>query len=332
MQTQIISRRHFIASMVGTATLATVGAPQARAAQLMQSRIVVGFPPGGMPDIIARRVAEALVERFAKSMVVDNRTGAGGQLAVLQTKTSPADGSTLLFTPASMLTIYPHTYKKLPYDPVADLAPVALVGHAIPALAVGPQVPASVTDARSYVQWAKANPSLASYGSPAAGSSLHFAGLMLAKEAGVDLQHVPYRGTQPALLDLLGGRIPAIISTQGEFFTHKKAGTLRILAVASAKRSSAMPEVPTFAEQGYPSVIASDFQAFFLPAGSSRELIKKASADLRVALATQAVKNALQDTGIEPATSTPEELGALLRSELARWAPVVRQSGFTADA
>lgn len=332
MQVRAFSRRTFVAGLAGAAAIAAMPTTRASVPPLRQSRILVGFPPGGMPDIIARRVAETLTDRYAKAVVVDNRAGAGGQLAIQQLRGIPADGTSLLLTPGSMLSIYPHTYKRLAYDPIADLSPVTLVGYVVPALAVGPQVPASVTDVRGFIQWIKANASLASYGSPAAGSVLHFAGLMFANEAGIELQHVPYRGTQPALVDLLGGRVPALISTQGEFLAHKKAGSLRVLAVASDKRSSALPDVPTFAEQGFPTVIASDYVGFYLPSGAARDVTENAHAHLRAALATDPVRAALADTGIEPGNSSPQQLGALVRDELARWAPIVKRSGFTADA
>ena len=325
-----ISRRGILSA--GLAASMLPASRIAFASGLPQARIVIGFPPGGMPDTISRRISEYLSTRHAGAVTVDNRAGAGGQIAIQSLKGTPADGSVILLSPGSMLSIYPHTYKKLAYDPVADLTPVAQIGSAIPALAVGPQVPASVTDVRSFVQWVKANPALASYGSPAPGSMLHFAGLMFAKEGGFELQHVPYRGTQPALLDLMAGRLPAVISTQGEFLTQRKAGNLRVLGVASAKRTAALPDVVTFAEQGFPSVVAADYIGFYLPAGAPKAVVDSLHANLQAAVATAPLKRALEDTGIEPIFSTPEQLGQLVRSELARWAPIVKASGFTADS
>ncbi|MEN9314926.1 MAG: hypothetical protein RIS35_1319, partial [Pseudomonadota bacterium] len=216
-------------------TLAPAGlalaASPLRAQQSDTVRIVVGFAPGGTSDVTARRVAERLQrDAYAKSVIVENRTGAGGQIALSALKTVPADGLTIVQTPMSMLGIYPHTYKKLPYDPLADFAPVSMAVRFDMGFAVGPLVPASVRTLSDFAAWAKANVKDANYGSPAAGSVPHFVAELFGRAAGFDFKHVPYRGTQPAIVDLMGGQVAAVSGPVGEFLQHLPSGKVRLLA------------------------------------------------------------------------------------------------------
>jgi tripartite-type tricarboxylate transporter receptor subunit TctC len=190
------------------------------AAPLERAIVYAGFAPGGTTDVTARRVAEKLRGGYAVSTAVENRTGAGGQIALTALKQAPADGSTFALTPMSMLGIYPHTYKKLPYDPVADFQPVSQAVRFDFGFAVGPMVPASVRSLAEFVTWCKANPTLANYGSPAAGSVPHFVAELFGRAAGIDLKHAPYRGTQPAIVDLMGGQIASVSGPVGEFLQH----------------------------------------------------------------------------------------------------------------
>ena len=326
-----ISRRHIIQSAGASALLAGVG--QAAWAQTLETaKIVTGFAAGGTSDTLCRRVAMKLSPDYAKTAVVENKTGAGGQIAVQFVKGAPADGMTILQTPTSILTIYPHIYKKLPYDPVADLTPVSLACIFDFGFAVGPAVPLSVKTVPEFLAWAKANPAGANFGSPAAGSTPHFIGALLGKSADVDLKHAAYRGTQPAMLDLLGGNISAVSGPIGDITQHLPTGKVRILGVSSAKRSRFAPDVPTYQEQGIKDMTHSEWFAFFLPAKASPEVVGRLNAAMKFALAQKDVIDGLAGFGLEAMSSTPAELADLLKRDTAKWAPIVKAVGFSADA
>ena len=326
-----ISRRHIIQSAGASALLAGVG--QAAWAQTLETaKIVTGFAAGGTSDTLCRRVAMKLSPDYAKNAVVENKTGAGGQIAVQFVKSAPADGMTILQTPTSILTIYPHIYKKLPYDPVADLTPVSLACIFDFGFAVGPAVPLSVKTVPEFLAWAKANPAGANFGSPAAGSTPHFIGALLGKSADVDLKHAAYRGTQPAMLDLLGGNISAVSGPIGDITQHLPTGKVRILGVSSAKRSRFAPDVPTYQEQGIRDMTHSEWFAFFLPAKASPEVVGRLNAAMKFALAQKDVIDGLAGFGLEAMSSTPAELADLLKKDTAKWAPIVKAVGFSADA
>ena len=224
---------------------------RAQPAPVLESvKIVTGFTPGGTSDTICRRVAAKLTPGYARSAVVENRSGAGGQLAIQSLRGVAPDGSTLLQTPMSMLGIYPHIYRKLPYDPVADLTPVSQGAVFDFGFAIGPAVPASVKSMPEFLAWCKANPSLANYGSPAAGSTPHFIGALAGRSAGLDLRHVPYRGTQPAILDMLGGQLQAVCGPVGEFTQHIPTGRCRLIATSGAQRSKFAPRCRRSSSRG----------------------------------------------------------------------------------
>ncbi|MEN9329897.1 MAG: hypothetical protein RLZZ484_1085, partial [Pseudomonadota bacterium] len=212
-----LNRRNLLQSTLATTLLGAVGQQAWAQAQIESLKIITGFPPGGTSDSICRRVAEKMAPGYAKAAFVENKTGAGGQIAIQFVKTAPADGSVLLQTPMSMLGIYPHIYKKLNYDPLNDVMPVSLGCTFDFGFAVGPLVPATVKTVPEFLAWCKANPSLANFGSPAAGSVPHFIGALMGRSAEVDLRHVAFRGTQPAILDMIGGQIAAVSGPIGEF-------------------------------------------------------------------------------------------------------------------
>ncbi|MEO5736028.1 MAG: tripartite tricarboxylate transporter substrate-binding protein, partial [Variovorax sp.] len=226
------TRRHILQSTGAAALLAAIGQQAFAQAQIETARLITGFAAGGTSDTLCRRVATKLGPPYANACVVENRTGAGGQIAVTYVKSQPADGATILQTPTSILTIYPHIYKKLPYDPLVDLTPVSIACIFDFGFAVGPAVPASVKTVPEFLAWAKANPAGANYGSPAAGSTPHFIGALLGKNAGVELKHAAYRGTQPAMLDLLGGNVSAVSGPIGDITQHLATGKVRILGVS----------------------------------------------------------------------------------------------------
>jgi len=324
------SRRDFgyalaalLAAAAGVAPTSAQGNPLAK--------ILLGAPPGGVGDLMARRLADKLRGTYASAVVVENKPGAGGQLAVVATKFAPADGNLLLLTPSSLLSIYPHSYKKLPYRPETDLAPVSLAAHANHALGIGPAVPAAVKTLDDFIAWAKANPAQASYGSPASGSIPHLIMVVLAHASGAPLTHVAYRGSVPALQDLRGGTLPALSGPLGAFLPHYKTGQVRLLAVSGDQRSALLPELPTYREQGLP-LTAREWYGFFVPAGTPEDTIARAATALRTALGQPDVAESFAQFGLEPAASTPAELAGLLKADHDEWREQVRRVGFSADS
>ena len=331
-------RRSLVRASSAVVALSTLGAFATRAgaqgAPALESvRIVTGFPPGGTTDTLSRRVAENLRGgTYTKIALVENKPGAGGQIAVQGMKGAATDGSVLLLTPASMLMIYPHIYKKLAYDAFTDVTPVTLGCIFDFGFCVGPAVPDSVKDIPGFLAWCKANPDKANYGSPAAGSVPHFIGVLLGQAGGIELKHVPYRGSAPAVQDLVAGQIQAVSAPVGEFTQHANAGKIRFLGVSGATRSRFTPNVPTFAEQGYKDLVFSEWFGFFAPGGTPAPVVQGANAVLRAALAKKDVVDGLAVMGLEAKSSTPEELATLLKTSFDRWGPIVKKIGFTADS
>ena len=329
-----ITRRHLLQTTSASALLASLGQSvfaQSQAFPFETARLITGFAAGGTSDTTCRRVATRLQPDYGRAVVVDNRTGAGGQIAVTYVKSQPADGATILQTPTSILTIYPHIYKKLPYDPLVDLSPVTIACVFDFGFAVGPAVPLTIKTVPEFLAWAKTHPEGANFGSPAAGSTPHFIGALLGKSAGVELKHAAYRGTQPAMLDLLGGNIAAVSGPIGDITQHLPTGKVRILGVSGAKRSRFAPDVPTFEEQGIKDMTHSEWFAFLLPAKASPEVVARANAAFKQALAQKDVIDGLAGFGLEAMSSTPGELTELIKKDTAKWAPIVKQVGFTAE-
>jgi len=328
-----ISRRDIL-QMASVASLLSAAGQKAWAqAQLESLKIVTGFPPGGTSDAICRRVAEKIApSAYTKAAFVENKSGAGGQIAVQFVRNAPADGATILQTPMSMLGIYPHIYKKLPYDPVADLAPVSLGAVFDFGFAVGPMVPSTVKSIPDFLAWCKANPNLANFGSPAAGSTPHFIGALLGKDANIDLKHVPFRGTQPAILDMIGGQIAAVSGPIGEFTQHVAAGKCRLLAASGGKRSQFAPNTPTLVEQGFKGFVYDEWFGFYVPAKTPLDVINRLNAAMRVALAAPETVNGMAMMGLVAQSSSPAELAARLKADTDLWGPLVKTIGFSADA
>ncbi len=327
-----MQRRQFVLTSFAAAGLSLAGANAPAQGLPDTARIFAGFAPGGTVDVTARRVADKLRDAYAKSVVVENRTGAGGQIALSALKASAADGLTLLVTPMSMLGIYPHTYKKLPYDPVVDFQPVSQAVRFDFGFAVGPMVPGSVKTLAEFLAWCKANPKEANFGSPAAGSVPHFVAELFGRAGGVDLKHIPYRGTQPAIADLIGGQVASVSGPVGEFLQHLPTGKVRLLATSGAARSKFAPGVATYAEQGYKDIVFDEWFGFFMPAKVPADALNRAATALRTALSAPEVVEALAQMGLEARPSTPAELAALLKKDTDRWAPLIKTIGFSADS
>lgn len=325
-----LSRRALLRSTAAATLLGTL-ATRARAQAFETAKIITGFPPGGTSDTICRRVAAKMPASYARTTVVENRAGAGGQLAVQAMRQMAADGSVILQTPMSMLGIYPHIYKKLPYDPVADVVPCSLGCTFDFGFAVGPSVPAGVRTVEEFLAWCKANPTQANFGSPGAGAMPHFMGSLIGKARGVELKHVPYRGTQPAILEMIGGQIPAVSGPIGEFTQHVNAGKARLLAASGAQRSKFAPNTPTLVEQGFKDMTFSEWFGFFLPGKATAEVVNRVNAALRVSLAERETIEGLELMGLEAKSSTPAELAAMLKADFEKWGPLVKAVGFTVD-
>ncbi len=323
----MFSRRTFVA----TTAAAAAWPPLAFAQALESARILCGFPAGGTTDAVSRRVADKLRGGYAKTALVENKPGAGGRLGVEELKRSAADGSTLLLTPASMITLYPHIYRSLAYG-IDDVTPVCTAGMVAFGLGVGPAVPASVKNVADYLQWAKANPTQASYGTPGAGSPPHFVAALLAKVSGIDLNHVPYRGSAPGIQDLLGGQVPAFSSPIGDYLPHIKSGKLRLLATSGATRSRFTPEVATYAEQGLRDLTIGEWYGFFLPGKAAPDVVARAAQAIAAAVNTAETTEAFAQFGVEAGANTPAELSKAVREENASWAPIVKRVGFTPEA
>lgn len=298
---------------------------------LPQLRILLGAPPGGAGDLMARRLGDKLRGSYAQAVLVENKPGAGGQLAVAALKDAPADGSVMLLTPSSLLSIYPFTYKSLPYKPDQDLTPVGLAAWATMALAVGPAVPGSVRGFKDFLEWSRANPSLAHYGSPAAGSIPHLLMAAIALQTNTPLVHIAYKGSTQALQDLRGGTLPALSAPIGGLLPHLKSGQLRLLAQSGDKRSRFAPEVPTYRELGH-AMSAREWYGFFLPGKAAKDVVARASQAVQAALGQPDLAEALGQFGLEPAQSTPAELATLIRSDAEEWRGLIKRIGFTADS
>jgi tripartite-type tricarboxylate transporter receptor subunit TctC len=322
----MLDRRTLLAASSGFAVPSVFA--QAAREPLPTAKVLCGFPAGGTTDAVSRRVAEKLqAGGYAKVALVDNKPGAGGRLAVEELRRNPPDGSALLLTPASMITLYPHLFSKLTYKS-DDVTPVSTACMLSFGFGVGPAVPESVKNLKDFLAWAKANPANANYASPGAGSPPHYVGAMLAKESGVDLRHVPYRGSAPGIQDLLGGQIASMTSPIGDYLAHVKSGKLRLLATSGATRSRFAPDVATYAEQGFKSLTMSEWYGFFLPGGASADVTQRAGAAIRAAITAPDVVEGFAQLGLEAGANTPAELAKAVKEESAAWAPVVKAVGF----
>ncbi|MDH6590642.1 tripartite-type tricarboxylate transporter receptor subunit TctC [Variovorax sp. TBS-050B] len=321
-----LSRRAF-AQLALAVPLAGRLLPAAAQGGTAPGRLLVGYPPGGTLDTTARQLVEAW-RRQGRSYMVDNRVGAAGRIASSLLKRERPDAGTLLCTQTSALTIYPHVYTRLMYDPAKDLQPVSPVVTATCALGVSGAVPASVKNLQDYLAWVRHAPAHASYASPAAGSVAHFLGYRLSEAAGLKLEHVGYRGSAPAMQDLIGGQIPAYFGFVADFLPYMAQGRIRILAVSGEKRSRFLPQVPTFAEQGFAAIRGAETYGIFAPPGTPEATLNALHASIERASRDPALVAAFEQVGLEPGTLAPRDYAALIEREREAWGPAVRASGF----
>ncbi|HLL09725.1 MAG TPA: tripartite tricarboxylate transporter substrate-binding protein, partial [Rubrivivax sp.] len=260
------------------------------------------------------------------------KPGAGGRIALETLKASPADGSVLALSPFSCTSIYPHVYKKLSYDPVADLMPVSIAAIMHHGLSVGPMVPDSVKDVRGFVAWLKANPDKANYGSPAAGSTPHFLAALLGLSQNIEYKHIPYRGSVPGITDVMGGQIASMFCPAGDPLPNHRAGKLRLLATSGRQRLPFAQDVATFAEQGFPELTTEEWFGFYAPARTPAAVVASANTAINAALRDKGLVDGLAVVGLLAQGSTADEMARSQRAEFERWAPLVKKIGFTADS
>jgi tripartite-type tricarboxylate transporter receptor subunit TctC len=291
-------------------------------------RVVVNFPPGGAADVIARTIAQPLQEALGQTVVVENRGGSGGNLGGDAVAKSPADGYTLLMSSGGMVSVNPHIYAKMPFDPVKDLVPVAAAARVSVYLVVRPNFPASTV--QEFLAHLKANPGKLSYGSPGNGSSPHLAAEMMKSQAGVFAVHVPYRGAAPALNDLLAGQIDFALDP-GIGLPHVQAGRLKLLAVGSPRRAAAFPNVPTLEEAGLAGFDADTVFGFYAPAGTPPEVIERLNREINRILGTAPVKDRIGALGGVPAPMTPAQFAAKAQDDSKRFGAIVRERRIVGD-
>jgi len=305
------------------------GAAMAQTYPAKPIRLIVPFPPGGGTDIAARTIANKLSESVKWTFVVENKPGAGGNLGVEQAVKSPADGYTLVIGQTSNLAINPTLYAKLPYDPLKDLSPVALIVSAPVVLVVA--LNSRYASLGDLLAAAKTDPGGVTFASPGNGTVSHLTGELLQRAAGVKLTHVPYKGASQALTDTLGGQVQSFMSSVPSALSQIRAGRLRAIAVTSAKRAQELPEVPTIAESGYRGFEASTWYGLLAPAGTPMTIIARLSVEVNRLLKTAEVRERLAAEGGEVLGGSPEQFALFLKAEHAKWGRVVRESGARAE-
>jgi tripartite-type tricarboxylate transporter receptor subunit TctC len=316
-----------IAVLTAVSGLATIAAAQNY--PIRPITLVVPFPPGGSTTIVARIVTDRMADAIGQQFVVDNRGGAGGTLGTRQVAKSAPDGYTIGLGYTGTLAIGPSLFPSVGYDVRADFAPIGRIGAAPSTLVVHPSF--SVHSVAELIAYAKANPGKVNYGSAGIGTVGHVAGEYFAIETGIKLTHIPYKGTGPAVTDLLGGHIPLSFSPIPAVHESAKSGLLRMLAVTSAKRSTLVPDMPTVAESGVPGFDAVLRYGLVAPAGTPRPIIERLNAALRATLASDEVRNRLAIEGAEPLPSTPEEYAVDIDHEETQWSKVIKASGAKAE-
>jgi tripartite-type tricarboxylate transporter receptor subunit TctC len=288
-------------------------------------KILVGFAAGGTADLIARVVADKMKDSLGVPVVVDNRPGAIGRITAEAVKGAAPDGTTLMVMPIGPMAVVPHVYKDIPYDPVKDFTPIAIGATFQFAIAAGPASGAKTWN--EFVAWAKANPGKASYATSGAGSLPHFFGVMLGRGIGVEMVHVPYKGSAAYMNDLIGGQVPAAVDAIADLTEQHRAGKVKILASSGTSRSKALPDVPTFAELGV-AIEAMGWFGFFAPAKTPKPIVDTLNRAINQALASPDVVAKLSGIGMDPATGTPDDFAKIVASDYAKWGPIVTASGF----
>ncbi len=320
------SRRQFTLSLLAAALpLSAAAQPAASAFPNKPIRMIVPFTPGGSTDILGRTIGQQLTQAWGQAVVIDNVPGAGGSIGADKVAKAPADGYTLLMGHIGTLAVTPSLYPRLPYDPIKSFAAVAWVARVPNVLVVHPSLP--VKTVQELVAYAKANPGKINYGSGGNGSAAHIATEYFKLQTGTQMQHVPYKGTAPAVTDLVAGQIQVMFTGVPAVMGQVKAGQLRALAVSSPQRVKAVPELPTVAESGYPGFEADQWYGVVAPAGTPPEIIAKLNQQINKSLASPEIGTRLASEGAEATPTSPKVFADLIASELARWRTVIEKGG-----
>lgn len=313
---------------VAMAAAALCGTANAETFPTKPITIVVPFSPGGATDIMSRLLAERLNNRLGQTVIVENRPGAGTMIASEYVARAPADGYTLLMA-ASSLGIAPSLYKKVNYDPIKDFAPVSQVASVVHVLVVKPSLP--VKNVAELITWLKANPSKANYGSVGAGTSTHLEAELFNSVAGVKMEHIPYKGSAPALTAMVGGQLDVMFDAYASSGPFIKDGKLRLLAVTTAERSKSLPDTPTVAESGLPGYEAMPWLGLMAPVGTPPAVVNRLNTEVAEVLKEPEVQAKFRSLGLDIIGSTPAEFSAFLKKDIVKWAKVVHDSGAKAD-
>lgn len=310
------------------AVLALLSIVNGTLAQEQPVRIIFPFAAGGSGDGLSRLIAEKMRATVNRNVIVENRTGAAGRPGVMAVRNAAPDGNTLLITPIAPMAVYQHVYKNLEYDPIRDFVAVSQLATFDFALAVGPQVPAD--SLKELVAWIKADLSRASFGSPGAGTLTHFLGILFGQAIGIELRHVPYKGSAATLTDLVAGHVPMVFGTLSDLVESHKAKRIRILATAGVERSPFAPDVSTFREAGF-DIEGTSWYGAFAPGRTPRNTVDRLSAVMAAAVRMPDVRERFLGWGLQPTGTTAAEFAAIQKADSARWAAGVKASGFTAD-
>jgi tripartite-type tricarboxylate transporter receptor subunit TctC len=323
-----LSRRSVLASVTGLAAAAPLRGLKAAIYPERGITLVVPFAPGGSTDILARIVSEHLQRSLGQPVVVENRSGASGNIGTAAVARSAADGYTLLFNTMSVHTMNHALFAAMPFDGVGDFSPITLLAYVLNTMVVHPSIPA--TSVREFIAYAKANPGKIAYASAGAGSTNHLCGALFEKTAQVAMVHVPYRGGAPAVADTVAGQTQLMFTAGTQSLEHVKAGKLRLLAVTEGRRSSLLPDVPTAAET-LPGFEMAVWYGAYGPAGLPKEIVARLNAEIARILLLLEVKKRMDDIAVETARSSPEELAVLTRADADKWGTIIRQLGITAQ-
>ena len=329
------SRRHFSlgalasAALLGSGLLASAPAAAQAVYPSKTITIVVPFAAGGTTDILARIVGQALTAELGQTVIVDNRAGAGGNIGAQVAAKAPADGYTLFMGTVGTHAINASLYKKMPFDPIKDFAPLTRVANVPNLLVANPAQPFKTV--KELIAYAKANPGKLNFGSSGNGSSIHLSGELFKSMAKVDMQHVPYKGSAPAVTDLLGNQIAMMFANMPSAIQHVRSGKLRAIAVTTAKRSPELPDVPTIAEAGVPGYEATSWFGLFAPAATPPAVIARLNTAIVKVLANPDVKKKINDQGAEVYSETPQQFATFIQNETVKWGKVVKDSGASMD-
>jgi tripartite-type tricarboxylate transporter receptor subunit TctC len=313
-------------TLAAAASLVALGAAAQSAYPNKPVRIVVPYPPGGGADILARAIGQRLAEAWKQPVVVENKAGAGGSIGTESVARAPADGYTLLMASPSH-SINASLYKNLSFDTLKAFQPVTLAASGPLVLVVSPSAP--FQSVKDLIAYAKANPGKISYASAGTGSSPHMAGELLALQAGVEMTHIPYKGTAPALVDLMGGRVQMFFGPVPTILEHVRAGKLKMLAVTTKKRFATLPDVPAIAESGFKDYELLQWWGFMVPAGTPKDIVREQHAQIKRILDSAEMRERLAAMGAEPGGGAPEQFDAIVREEIPRWSRVVEAARMT---